>query len=494
MDKAVNNAIANKVMSLPFEYLENPYYMELKKNAEMSISNFSTIYGLMNSFATMFSSILSLIGLGLIIFTFDPWLIIVMFAGVILNIIIIVISTKESVQFYKRLFPINYKYGYYLTTLNNSENAKDFRFYKTYDALNANFKNYSNKVMKEFLGIYLKEGTYSALNSIVKYVQMALIYSLVGVKTLINKLPVSNFTLTVSAAINFSNSITSIIEARENFSQYIEYIKPVIELLEVEESETEGTVVLNEIKTIEFDNVCFTYPNTTNEVLKNVTFKIYQNEKISLVGLNGAGKTTIIKLLCRLYKPSSGEILINDIPIEEYDYNSYIKQISAIFQDYKLFAYSIRENISDTLNAKEIIKVSVDVGLHNTVEQLPKKYDSTLLKTYEEDSIELSGGQRQKIAIARALAKNSSLLILDEPTSALDPLAEAEIYENFNSLAKDKMAIYISHRMSSSIFCDRILILDNGSVAGYDTHHNLMRKKDSLYYKLFMSQANNYRN
>ena len=494
MDKAINQIIASKIMSLPFEYLENPYYLELKKNAEMSISNFSTIYGLMNSFATLFSSILSLIGLGAIIFTFDPWLILVMFAGIILNVILIVVSTKERVSFYKRLIPINYKYGYYLTTLMSGENAKDFRFYKTYDALTNNFKDYSNKVMKEFLGIYFKEGTYAAFNSIVRYVQMGFIYALVGIKTLINKLPVSGFTLTVSAAINFSSSITSMIEASEGFSQYIEYIKPAIELLETKESKDEGTLDLKEIKTIEFKNVYFTYPNTNNEVLTNVSFKINENEKISLVGLNGAGKTTIIKLLCRLYKPNSGEILINDIPINEYDYSLYIKQISAIFQDYKLFAYSIRENINERLELERIEEICTDVGLSDTIEKLPNKYESTLLKSYEEDSIELSGGQRQKIAIARALAKDSSLLILDEPTSALDPLAEAEIYENFNSLAKDKMAIYISHRMSSSIFCDRILILDGGTITDFDTHENLMKKKDSLYYKLFMSQANNYRN
>lgn len=492
MSEIVNQIIANKIMSLPFEYLENPYYLELKKNSEMGINNMGAIYNLMNSFSTILSSVLSLIGLGTIIFSFDPWLMLVMFGGIVLNVLIIVLASKIRMAYFKKLLPINFRYGYYFWTLYNPQNSKDFRYYKTYDSMYENFNTYADKITHEFVLFHLKSGVFTSLNSAIRYIQMAFIYSLVGIKTLVNKLPISSFTLTVSSAMTFSNCITSIIEASENFIRSVEYIKPMIELLEVKEDADEGTVELEEIKSIKFDNVCFTYPNTTKEILSNVSFEVNSNEKISIVGLNGAGKTTIIKLLCRLYHPNSGQILINDIPISEYKYNTYIKQISAIFQDYKLFGYSIRENISDDMQLEQIKEIAEDVGISEAVEKLPNQYETTLLKSFEEDSMELSGGQRQKIAIARALAKNSSLLILDEPTSALDPLAEAEIYENFNSLAKNKMAIYISHRMSSSIFCDKILILDNGQISDFDSHDNLMKKKDSLYYKLFMTQAKNY--
>jgi len=230
--------------------------------------------------------------------------------------------------------------------------------------------------------------------------------------------------------------------------------------------------------------------------LKNVSFQIKKGEKISIVGLNGAGKSTLVKLICRMYQADSGEILINGRNIYEYEYLSYMNTISAVFQDYRLFNFTIAENIScqsKECDVKEVNRLIDEVGLKEKVAELPNGIESRFGKEYDEDGIEMSGGQAQKIAIARALYKKASMVILDEPASALDPIAEAEIYEKFNGLVDDKTAIYISHRMSSSVFCDRILILDGGTVADFDTHENLMEKTDSLYYKLFQSQAENYK-
>ncbi len=171
-----------------------------------------------------------------------------------------------------------------------------------------------------------------------------------------------------------------------------------------------------------------------------------------------------------------------------------MEKIAAVFQDYKLFDFTIGENITceDKEENHKTMDLIKEVGLKEKIEELVDGADSILGRFYDEKGVELSGGERQKIAIARALYKNAALVILDEPTSALDPLAEAEIYEHFNTLVGGKTAIYISHRMSSSVFCDRILLIENGSVADFDTHKNLMEKKDSLYYKLFTSQAVNY--
>ncbi len=213
----------------------------------------------------------------------------------------------------------------------------------------------------------------------------------------------------------------------------------------------------------------------------------------SIVGLNGAGKTTIIKLLCRLYEPTNGKIYINDIPIEDYEIHSYIKLVSAVFQDYKLFSYSILDNIKPNIDLSEAKKISAEVGIIDKIESLEYGFDSIIGKSYDKQGVEMSGGQKQKIAIARALAKKASLLIMDEPTSALDPIAEADIYKNFNALALNKTAIYISHRMSSSIFCDKIMVLYNGKITDFDSHKNLMNNHDSLYYKLFTTQAKNYK-
>ncbi|MDD4543715.1 MAG: ABC transporter ATP-binding protein, partial [Clostridia bacterium] len=257
-----------------------------------------------------------------------------------------------------------------------------------------------------------------------------------------------------------------------------------------------GSESIDIIESIEFENVSFKYPKTDRLILDDISFVIEKGQKISIVGLNGAGKSTIVKLICRLYKPDSGKILINKKDIHEYSYKEYLSCISAVFQDYKLFNFSIQENISckdiseDDPKVKNILDM---VSMSKKIESLPNGVKSLFGKEYDEEGVEFSIGQSQKIAIARALYKGSGFVILDEPTSALDPIAEAEIYENFNDLVGDKTAIYISHRMSSSVFCDKILVINEGKIEAFDTHKNLLKDENSLYSKLFTSQAVNYR-
>lgn len=493
MAEIIDQLITEKVLSLPFSYLENPYYMELKKNASMGVNNMGAVYTLLNSFVDILSSLISVIGLSAVIMSFDVNLVYILIAGIVINIIIILFSMRYQVKFFNDLLPINFKYGYYFDFLINDDNCKDFRMYTTHELLESKFKMYNKSMSKYFGKRAVKDGSFQALMSTVRYIQMGAIYLLVGLKAIASKLPISSFTLTISSAISFSDCITKMIDASSTYLRSIEYIKPVMELMSISSDKEEGKLELKSIESIKFDHVSFMYPNTTKLVLDDVSFEIKKEEKISIVGLNGAGKTTIVKLLCRLYKVNEGTILINGISINDYDKEKYIEKISAIFQDYKLFAYSIKDNIKEGISDEEVKSLCDAVGISEKIEELPNKYDSTLLKSYSSDSVELSGGQRQKIAIARAIAKNADLLILDEPTSALDPLAEAEIYKNFNGLAKDRMAIYISHRMSSSIFCDKILVLDNGKVTDFDSHEKLMANENNLYTRLFMAQANNYK-
>lgn len=256
-----------------------------------------------------------------------------------------------------------------------------------------------------------------------------------------------------------------------------------------------GIELDKDIQEIAFEHITFSYPNSDKVILNDVNFSIKKGEKISIVGLNGAGKTTLVKLLCRLYHPDSGTIRINGVNIFEYEYESYMKQIAAIFQDYKLFAFTIRENITCNKSKKDMRMEQIisDVDMEEKIKELPNGIETLFGKEYDKAGIEMSGGQSQKIAIARALYKDASLIILDEPTSALDPIAEADIYQNFNQMVEGKTALYISHRMSSSVFCDKILILNNGILEDFDTHKNLMKKTEGLYYQLFSSQAENYR-
>lgn len=494
MNEAIHHKITDKLMKVPFFYLEDPYYLDLKERAKYAIENQNAISQFFNSVAELFQLLLTLSGLLMIMLLFDYVLVIILVVAVILNFIMILASLKVQLNFAKIIVPLNRKYGYYLYTLQNEKNAKDYRMYSVGKFLISKFKHFSDETIRYFKKLLIKMGILTSLMQTVHYVEMALVYSLVAIKTIVNKLPISSFSLYISTALTFTQSITKFINVGLTYLHTIQYLIPFVELIELKEEKEQGDIPFaDKIETIEFKNVTFSYPKSDLIILNDISFKINAGEKISIVGLNGAGKTTLVKLLCRLYKPNQGDILVNGISIYDYEYTSYIKQISAVFQDYKLFAYSIKENILNEDGDEELAyEVACKVGLKDTIDALPNKINSLYTKSFDEGGIELSGGEAQKIAIARALYSNSEIVILDEPTSALDPLAEADIYQNFNNLVQDKTAIYISHRMSSSVFCDRILVIDGGKISDFDTHKNLMKKQDSLYYKLFMSQAVNY--
>lgn len=494
MNQAVKELISQKIMNVSYSYLENPSYMELKKNAEYGVQNMGTIISFCTSIATIVQNVMTLMGLGIIIFTFNPVLIVILMVGILLTALGIKMSMKVQIQFFNDLLPINYRFQYFTDLLINEKKAKDFRFYSTYQLLFNRFNYYSKEISRSFGLVGQKMAVYQTLISTIRYVQMAIVYIFVGLTTISYKLSVSQFSLVVSAAMTFSDSISMILNSSSSFMRAIEYAKPLLELFELEDFEGNGNEKVDHIETIEFKHVDFKYPNTDHLILKDVSFVIHKNEKISIVGLNGAGKTTIVKLLCRLYDPTRGRILVNGKDLRAYHYEEYMKRVSTVFQDYKMFAMSIYENIGEHVEKATVRKLCYQTGIGEAIEQLPYQWDSVMKKSFDEKGIEMSGGQTQKIAITRALAKNSDLLILDEPTSALDPLAEAEIYQNFNNLAENRMAIYISHRMSSSVFCDKILIIENGHVLDFDSHENLLKKTDSLYYKLFMTQAENYTN
>ena len=218
-------------------------------------------------------------------------------------------------------------------------------------------------------------------------------------------------------------------------------------------------------------------------------------EHLSVVGLNGAGKTTFVKLLCRLYDPTDGEILLDGVNIKEYDYSEYMNIFSPVFQDFRLFAFSIKENIvlGNLNDDKDKVDGIIDqVGLKDKVDSLEKGSDTMLFKSFDENGIEPSGGEQQKMAIARALYKKAPVVILDEPTAALDPVAEYDIYRNFDTLVGGKTAIYISHRLSSCKFCDRIAVFSEGKIKEYGTHEELVKIDGGVYSEMFRAQARYY--
>ena len=245
---------------------------------------------------------------------------------------------------------------------------------------------------------------------------------------------------------------------------------------------------------IEFRNVSFKYAGTENYALKQINLRLNVGERLAVVGMNGSGKTTLIKLLCRLYDPTEGEILLNDFNIRKYDYRQYLDLFSVVFQDYNLLAVPLGNNVSaaavwDTRKAEACL---YEVGFGERYEQMPKKLETPLYKNFDEDGVNISGGEAQKIALARALYRDAPFIILDEPTAALDPIAEAEIYAKFDKIVGDKTAIYISHRLSSCRFCDKILVLDNGEMVQFGTHDELVSDENGKYHELWYAQAQYY--
>ncbi len=494
-DQRLREIMAKKLMNAPYSYLEDPYFLDLKERAKFATENQGATERVLMYMGRLISYVISLLFLVSLLASFDLWLLLVMGGYIALTILINLFSLRFIAKFYQDLIPLNRRYGYYIETLSNKEKAKEYRLNEKIRSLMFNKFVYFNRRTKEELKRFSKKSAlFTSSLGFVNYLHMGVVYVLVALKTIRQGFTAGTFSLYVGGAIAFATNAVSLITDILQMAQILDYLRPWNELMDLPEDKQEGDIpFLGEFETLEFDHVSFAYPKTQNEILKDISFKVKKGERISIVGLNGAGKTTLIKLICRLYHPTSGKIRVNGHDIFTYQYRSYINILASVFQDFRLFAYSIEENIGgNNPDSEKALHLAHAVGLKEKLDHLPLGMKSNLSKEYDKEGIELSGGQTQKIAIARALYKNASLVILDEPTSALDPLAEADIYQHFNELVSDKTAIFISHRLSSSVFCDRVLLIQDGHTVDYDTHSNLMKKKDSLYYKMFTTQAKNY--
>lgn len=505
-DEWVQNVMVEKlgerIMNLEYSYLENTYYLDLKERAIFAVQNQSAIVAIITLIANTVQGVITLAGLMVILFTLGPVLMTAIAIGVVLMILIVKAASGTMVALMNRIIPINRIFGYYAGVAADKPAQKDLRLYHMDKLVTEKIRQSNETTCDEFDVANRKMGLANGANGVITEFISAFTYGYVGIRTISDmfgsRITLGSLTMYVSSAITFSSTIIQFGENLIGLWQNSQFLVPYQEFMALKEETIEdgGVPMDDAVETLEFRNVSFTYPKAEKPVLKNVSFVVKKGEKISIVGLNGAGKSTLVKLICRMYKADSGEILVNGRDIYDYDYLSYMNVISAVFQDYKLFNFTIEENISCRESGADENRVNYlidEVGMREKIDTLPEGIHSRFGKEYDEEGVELSGGQGQKIAIARALYKKASMVILDEPASALDPIAEAEIYEKFNSLVEDKTAIYISHRMSSSVFCDRILIIDGGTVSDFDTHENLMKKTDSLYYKLFTSQAENYK-
>jgi ATP-binding cassette subfamily B protein len=403
---------------------------------------------------------------------------------------------KLSYKLYKDNTKANREYAYIETVIDDYKYAKDFRVYQMKDLM----MNLINKETGEIVGHYdsfSKKG--SMVNVIITSLFTFLIFSsyvFIGAKAFYGIIPIGSIITIIGSVTNFSSSLSGGLSGISEASIQVKYLSNYFNYLELNESKTKNESIKTTANEIEFKHVYFKYPNTDKFALEDVSFKIPVNKKLAIVGRNGAGKSTIIKLIARFYLPERGEIDLDGVNINNFDFYEYQDKLGILFQDFALFAFTLEENVASLpLNEvnEEKVKNNLDLVAYDygNTKKLPKGLKTYLYNNIEE-GCELSGGEEQKIGIARALYKNSPVILLDEPTSALDPLSEQTVYNSIEKLVKNRTSVFISHRMSSTKFCDNIIVLDKGKVIQEGTHEELMMDKNGIYATMFNEQAKYY--
>ena len=355
----------------------------------------------------------------------------------------------------------------------------------------------------ESKGLYAKLskypiGVYSALSTGLSVLFSAAVNAYICIKAVSGAFGVGMVTQYTASTMRVFSGIGMLIEFYGDIKNNAAYLKLDFQLIDMKSSLQKGTRKVEpprkESGGIEFKNVSFKYPGTDDYVLKNVSIRFRPGSRLAAVGMNGSGKTTFIKLLCRLYDPTEGEILYNGVNIKEYDYSEYMRMFAVVFQDFYITKFKLGENVSSgpITDREKVEKCLESAGFADKLAEYEKGIDTYMGKIYDPDGVECSGGEAQKIAIARSLYKDAPFIILDEPTASLDPIAEADIYSKFNDSAKGKSAIYISHRLSSCKFCDEIAVFHEGQIIQHGSHDELLSEEDGKYRQLWYAQAQYY--
>lgn len=381
------------------------------------------------------------------------------------------------------------------------KNGKDVRIYGSYELM----KRWTTEVLrhKGFRSLLLKGAWGDAGDSF--FSSMA--YSAVnGASYLIVAIVALAGTITVGNVIRFGGCLSRLLHSLKGLIDNLTYLAlaarkqlSTLALIGLEDEMYKGKLPVEKRRDnkyqIEFRNVSFRYPGTEGYALKNFSLKLTIGEKLAIVGMNGSGKTTMIKLLCRLYDPEEGEILLNGVDIRKFKQDEYSRLFSVVFQDYKLFPFRLAENVAADLDfdGAHVRKCLEDADFGERLSCLEQGIDTCLYKDYDDGGVEVSGGEAQKIAIARAIYKDAPFILLDEPTAALDPIAEYEIYTNFDRIVGAKTAVYISHRLSSCRFCEKIAVFHEGKLVQLGSHEELLAETGGKYFELWSAQAQYYR-
>lgn len=379
------------------------------------------------------------------------------------------------------------------------QRAKDVRIYRQdIIALNEIDKMIAHNVKDD--SFISKMSLYQGISSFWVEIINSICYIFVVLKTFYGAFPVGNMVQYVSSLKRLTESFGELTIALAENKIYCGHLQKLFEYLDITANNEIDVDILENVLDkekeicIEFKNVSFKYPGNGTYVLRNINAEFHSGKRYAVVGMNGSGKTTFVKLLCRLYTPTEGSIYLNGIDVKRIDYKEYLKYLAVVFQDFQLFSFGVGQNVSvnTEYDNSKVEQCLIKTGIYDRISKMPDKLETCLYRDFSENGVEISGGEAQKIALARALYKEAPIMILDEPAAALDPIAEEEVYARFSQISNERLTIYISHRLSSCKFCDSVNVFDCGTIIQKGTHGDLVANKQGKYYELWNAQAQYY--
>ena len=499
---------AEKAMELAYSSIEDRSVALLRERIQSETQtgyNFFYLAGCLNRFTRNIVQIISSVSLTISFFFIDSvsaWAKLALVGGIIVTMLISMFTTKKSSQlmndFFSSCVEENIRADKYSGYITNYNSGKDIRLYSMRESL----EKFSRGLM---LNLYKREAKATfgragldLISTLVNYMLRFGVYLLLIFAALDGGVSVGSIAQYVSCIMLLLTAISGVVSTLQLSLVNHGYIKRFFSYFDIPNPMYQGTLSVekrddNEYY-IEFRDVSFKYPNTEAYALRHVNLKFKVGEKLAVVGMNGSGKTTFIKLLCRLYDPTEGEILLNGVNIKKYNYDEYLSIFSVVFQDFRLFAFSLGQNVAAgaKYDGKKTAACLEKAGFGDRLATMLNGLDTNLYHDFDSIGVEISGGEAQKIALARALYKDAPFIILDEPTAALDPVSEYEVYSKFNEISGSKTAIYISHRLASCRFCDEILVFDAGCIVQHGAHEALLAKSGGKYAELWNAQAKYY--
>ena len=488
-----------KEIDMDFELLEDPDVKKVFDQAQRVINNNHTMpNNIPRYFVNVLVNLFGLLLYGSAILTVHPLIVLLLIVTVGINWLFLTMARNYYDSHRAEESDMRGKFTYLLEVLLRSDYGKDIRMFSMHDWLYTTYKKFVDDTVVVSKKINWRNTRASLADAALLMLRDGIVYAFLVYLFIKSQINIGNFIFIFAAISGFTGWGSGLIQETSDLLKASSEMNDARSFYAIKDRFNRGTgipVELNKVLSIRFDNVSYSFPNAGYAVIENINLDIKPGERIAIVGANGAGKTTLIKLLCGLYRPKTGSIEINSIDSMKYNRDEYYAMFSAVFQDINILAENIAQNVSqEPLGKTDISRVTHSLklsGLYHKVQGLPEKENTMLVKSIHEDGTEFSGGELQKLALARALYKNAPIIVLDEPTAALDPIAEREIYERYAELTEGRTSIYISHRLASTRFCDRILFLDNHGIAEQGSHEELMAQKGK-YAEMFTIQAQYY--